>query len=292
MAPHSSQEVKDSGCEGDWEQAVEDGGRLVAHISVAVCIEVVDRHDLEVEHERELGLVEVIVKLLSIRVHAFGEDNVAIFVRNMERAIVKAIWAKALLEHRVGLLPGAALRELLRRLVQLHFIRVDAVIVVVPPGKHGFADADDFYVVFRVVVGPLGLISVARQARQVFEALIMVPLALGRPEVDVPVELLDLPVLDSMAAPPPFRRVATEAAVPGPLFVIIRRNLGWPLYGMAILRHAIRTKRLVNLLVQRLVEVRSPDEVIFIVIIVRHVVHRISIPVVPYRWCLYLWRCH
>ena len=215
----------------------------------------------------------------------------------MERAIVLSVWAEDLLEHWVGLLPGSALLELLRRLVQLHFIRVYTVIIVVPPGKHRFADADYFDAVIRVVVGPLGLIRVARQARQLCEALIMVSLALGRPKVYRQVVRLDPPVLDAMAAPPPFRRVAAEPAEPGPLLVIIRCDFGWTLCGMALARFGTRAKRVINLLVHRLVEILFPTKVICIVFIVRYV-RRISIPVVPYRWllhfCLWLgrWRWH
>ena len=141
------------------------------------------------------------------------------------------------LEYWVGLLPASTLLELRRGLVQLRCDRVCAVIIVVPLGKHGFADANHFDAVIRVVVGPPGLILVARQARQLREALKVHPPALGWPEGRRIVVVEDPPVMDAMAAPIPVPRIAAKPARPGNLSLIIRCWPGRLLCGMTLTRH-------------------------------------------------------
>ena len=174
------------------------------------------------------------VKLISVLVRSCREDNVRIFLNDVESAIVLPFWAEHLFEFGVGFFPPSALLKLLRRLIQLIFVRICAVIIIVKPGKNGFADADHSDIVIRVVVSPLGLITVARQASQRAVALIVIRGALRRPEVLWPVALPYPSIVPPMAAPVPILGVPSKPAEPGSLALIVRRRYRILLDGMAL----------------------------------------------------------
>ena len=89
--------------------------------------------------------------------------------------------------------------------------------VIVVAGQDGFTNANHFDVVGRVVVCPLGLVRVARDARQVLQPRPLAVFALLRPE-PLQVVALEEDVVGRRAAPVPILIIFSVLAVSRRLF--------------------------------------------------------------------------